>query len=231
MRDLDGAVVKHQSGTPRPILPMPSSANGGRKSSRAVRDGKLEGVFADALPQSRSPALARRLGADKHQAVMDGLREMLTLTKRKLGSGRIVLANGIRAGSHLDLLDWEGIDGVMIEHFDAFGSTAPADLKADLDSMTLAASKGKFVVLKGWPGFSWMDQEPKGRSHAENLRLARTGDVSTRLFPDRSAARLPFLLLVGIHGGAWWTRFVSRVPAPARPAHGGRGLERPQRHP
>jgi hypothetical protein len=174
LRDLDGAVVKHQSGTPRPD---PSHAEfrewWSEIVARAVRDGKLDGVFADALPQSRSPALARRLGADKHQAVMDGLREMLTLTKRKLGSGRIVLANGIRAGSHLDLLDWEGIDGVMIEHFDAFGSTAPADLKADLDSMALAASKGRFVVLKGWPGFSWMDQEPKGRSHAENLRLAR----------------------------------------------------------
>ena len=98
------------------------------------------------LPQSRSPALARRLGADKHQAVMDGLREMLTLTKRKLGSGRIVLANGIRAGSHLDLLDWDGIDGVMIEHFDAFGWSAI--FKTDLDRWRWRHPRGNLSCSK-----------------------------------------------------------------------------------
>jgi hypothetical protein len=98
---------------------------------------------------------------------------MLELTKRKMGDGRIVLANGIRAGQHLDFLAWEGIDGVMIEHFDAFDSKAPEHLKADLESMALAAAKGKFVVLKGWPGFTWMDQEVKEGTRQEKLRLAR----------------------------------------------------------
>lgn len=174
LRDLDGEIVKHPSGTPRPD---PSQAAfrewWTETAAQAVRDGKLDGVFADAVTQSRLPALAGRLGAGKHQAVMDGMREMMALTKRKLGSGRMVLANGIRAGHHLDVLDWEGIDGVMIEHFDAFNARAPEHLKADLDSMALAAAKGKFAVLKGWPGFSWLDQEQKDRSHAENLRLAR----------------------------------------------------------
>jgi len=86
---------------------------------------------------------------------------------------KIVLANGIRAGQHLDFLDWEGIDGVMIEHFDAYHSKAPEDLKADLDSMALAAAKGKFVVLKGWPALTEAESQVKGRSRAEQLRLAR----------------------------------------------------------
>ena len=141
--------------------------------AQAVKSGNLDGVFADALPQSRSPALAKRLGSEKQQSVVDGLRQMLALTKRKLGNDKIVLANGIRAGQHLDFLDWEGIDGVMIEHFDAYHSKAPEDLKADLDSMALAAAKGKFVVLKGWPALTAAESQVKGRSRAEQLRLAR----------------------------------------------------------
>lgn len=174
LRSADGTVVKHPSGTPRPD---PSQAEFREWWSEivveAVKSGKLDGVFADALPQSRSPALAKLLGVDKQQAVVDGLRQLLALTKRKLGSDKIILANGIRAGQYLDFLDWEGIDGVMIEHFDAYHSRAPQDLKADLDSMTLAASKGKFVVLKGWPALTDAERAVKDRSHADNLRLAR----------------------------------------------------------
>ncbi|MGE0755847.1 MAG: putative glycoside hydrolase [Pirellulaceae bacterium] len=174
LRQADGQVVSHPSGTPRPD---PSHADfrewWSEIVSQAVKSGRLDGVFADALPQSRSPALAKQLGAAKQEAVVDGLRQMLTLTKRKLGSDKIVLANGIRAGQYLDFLDWEGIDGVMIEHFDAYNSRAPEDLKADLDSMALAATKGKFVVLKGWPALTEAEREITNRSHAEQLRLAR----------------------------------------------------------
>jgi hypothetical protein len=174
LRSADGHAVTHPSGTPRP-----DPSNGDFREwwsevvAQAVKSGDLDGVFADALPQSRSPALAKILGAEKQQAVVDGLRQMLALTKRKLGGDKIVLANGIRAGQHLDFLDWEGIDGVMIEHFDAYNSKAPEDLKADLDSMALAASKGKFVVLKGWPALTETEARVKDRTQAEYLRLAR----------------------------------------------------------
>jgi len=173
LRGADGQIAKHPSGTPRPD---PSHAEfrewWSETVAQAVKSGNLDGVFADALPQSRSPALAKRLGSEKQQSVVDGLRQMLALTKR-LGNDKIVLANGIRAGQHLDFLEWEGIDGVMIEHFDAYHSKAPEDLKADLDSMALAAAKGKFVVLKGWPALTAAESQVKGRSRAEQLRLAR----------------------------------------------------------
>jgi hypothetical protein len=174
LKSTNGHIVKHPSGTSRPD---PSNAEFREWWSeivgQAVKNGNLDGVFADALPQSRSPALTRMVGAEKQQAVVDGLRQMLALTKRKMGGGKLVLANGIRAGRHLDFLDWEGIDGVMIEHFDAFDARAPENLKADLDSMALAASKGKFVVLKGWPGFTWMDPDAKEPTRQQKLRLAR----------------------------------------------------------
>jgi len=174
LRSVQGDIVKHPSGTPRPDPSHPEFREWWSEVvAQAVKNGHLDGLFADALPQSRSPALTRLLGPEKQSAVVDGLRQMLELAKRKMGPARIVLANGIRAGQHLDFLDWAGIDGVMIEHFDAFESKAPEQLKADLDSMTLAAAKGKFVALKGWPGFAWMDPEVKDAPRQEKLRLAR----------------------------------------------------------
>ena len=61
----------------------------------------------------------------------------------------------------------------MIEHFGSFKTNAPTDIKADLDSIALAAAKGKFVVVKGWPGFTWLDVDMMQRSYAELLQLAR----------------------------------------------------------
>lgn len=174
LRDDSGEVVTHPSGTPRPD---PSNADFREWWSNvvlgAVERGSLDGVFVDALPQALSPSLANRVGADRAEAIVAGLREMLALTKDKIGADKIVLANGIRGTNYREILDWKGIDGVMIEHFGAFKTDQPADIKADLDSVAIAAEKGKFVVIKGWPGFNWLDQEMMKRPHAELLQLAR----------------------------------------------------------
>lgn len=135
--------------------------------------GPLDGVFVDALPQALSPALAKQVGPAKAKAVVAGLAEMLAMTKRKIGPGRILIANGTRGTNYREILDWEGIDGVMIEHFDAINTTEPADLKADLETIALAAAKGKFVSIKGWPGFTFIDKEAMSMPHEKKLRLAR----------------------------------------------------------
>ena len=174
LRDMDGNVVTK---TRDVVRPDPSNAAFREWWSdvvaAAMERGPIDGVFIDALPQALSPSLVTVVGDKKAQAVIAGLREMIAMTKRKIGADRIVLVNGIRAGNYQEILDWEGIDGVMIEHFDAINTTAPQDLKADLDSIALAASKGKFVVLKGWPGFTWLEKEMMARPHAELLALAR----------------------------------------------------------
>ena len=174
LRNIRGEVVTHTSGTPRPD---PSNAEfrewWSEVVAKANRSAPLGGVFIDALPQALSPGLARQLGAEKARAVVAGLREMIALTKRKLGPESLVVANGLRTTDFREILDWEGIDGVMIEHFGDFNTGAPADIKADLDSIALAAAKGKFVVLKGWPGFNWLDKEMMKRPHADLLKLAR----------------------------------------------------------
>jgi len=138
-----------------------------------MKRGPIDGVFVDALPQALTPALAKTIGAEKEKAVVAGLREMIALTKRKIGADKILLANGTRTTDFREILDWEGIDGVMVEHFAGFKTDQPADIKADLDTITLAATKGKFVVIKGWPGFNWLDTEMMKRPHAELLKLAR----------------------------------------------------------
>lgn len=174
LRTSSGEVVTHPSGTPRPD---PSNAEFRQWWSdvvvRANRSAPLGGVFIDAIPQAISPGLARQVGEEKASAIVAGLQEMIVMTKRELGGDSIVLVNGLRTTDFREILDWQGIDGVMIEHFAAFKTTSPEDIKADLDSIALAASKGKFVVLKGWPGFNWLDREMMTRPHGELLSLAR----------------------------------------------------------
>ena len=174
LRTSGGEVVKHTSGTPRPD---PSNVAFREWWSDVVANemkrGPIDGVFVDALPQALAPGLKKAIGSEKARAVVAGLREMLALTKRKMGADKIVLANGTRATDYREILDWEGIDGVMIEHFAAFNSEQPADIRADLETIKLAAAKGKFVVIKGWPGFNWMDKEMMKRPEAELLKLAR----------------------------------------------------------
>jgi hypothetical protein len=174
LRTAAGEIVTHPSGTPRPD---PSNADFREWWSEVVahanRTAPLGGVFVDALPQALSPGLAKQVGDAKARAIVAGLREMLALTKRKLGPDRLVLVNGLRTTDFREILDWEGIDGVMIEHFGAFKTDSPTDIKADLESIGLAAAKGKFVVIKGWPGFNWLDKEMMQRPYAELLQLAR----------------------------------------------------------
>jgi hypothetical protein len=174
LRDAAGKVVTHPSGTPRPDPSIPEFREWWSDVvAQANRSAPLGGVFIDALPQALTPGLAKQVGDEKARAIVAGLREMIALTKRKLGPDRLVVANGLRTTDFREILDWEGIDGVMIEHFGGFKTDSPTDIKADLDSIALAAAKGKFVVLKGWPGFNWLEKEMMQRPYAELLKLAR----------------------------------------------------------
>jgi dienelactone hydrolase len=194
LRTADGRVVTHPSATPRPD---PSNAEFRAWWSEVVaaahRAAPLNGVFVDALPQALSPGLAREVGDAKAKAIVQGLREMIALTKRKLGPGPCIIANGLRTTSFREVLDWEGIDYVMIEHFGGFATDGPADIKADLDSIALAAAKGKGVIIKGWPGFNWRDNEMMKRPQSALLDLARE--------------RITFPLacfLIGAQPGSWF---------------------------
>lgn len=174
LRDSAGAIVRHPSGTPRPDPSQPAFREWWSEVvASAHRTAPLGGVFIDALPQALTPGLARQVGAAKAREVVAGLREMIALTRRKLGPERVILVNGLRTTDFRELLEWEGIDGLMIEHFGSFKTDDAAAMKADLESFALAAARGKFIVLKGWPGFNWLEAEQMRRPRAELLALAR----------------------------------------------------------
>ena len=147
LRTTTGEIVKHPGGTARPD---PSNAEfrewWSEVVAKANRSAPLGGVFVDALPQALTPALAKQVGDAKARAIVTGLREMLALTKRKLGPDRLVLVNGLRTTDFREILDWEGIDGVMIEHFGGFKTAAPTDIKADRQAEPSAFHRHKLAV-------------------------------------------------------------------------------------
>lgn len=194
LKDLNGEEVRNPGGFPRPDLSLPEVREWWSDvAAEAVRSAPLDGIFADALPQVLTPALPRRIGEAKARAVIAGLQEMLLLTRRKMGADKLVLANGLRATDYRQILDWSGVTGVMIEHFGHFGSASKEAMKADLDSLSLAEARGKFAVLKGWPGFSWLDTEKMKRPREELLREAR----ANLIFPLAC-------FLVGARAGSWF---------------------------
>lgn len=174
LKDRDGKEVRKDGRVPRPDLSLPEVRDWWSDvAAEAMQQAPLDGIFADALPQALSPALSRQLGEQKAREVVEGLREMLRLTRQKMGQDKILLANGLRGTEYRQILDWEGITGAIIEHFGYFRSDSPEDMRADLDSFAMAEAKGKSIVLKGWPGFCWLDRELMSRPHGELLKLAR----------------------------------------------------------
>jgi hypothetical protein len=174
LRDPQGEMVTNPSGVPRPDVSNPEMQDWwSGVVAENLEAAPLDGLFGDALPQVLSPALNSRLGPEKAEALREGMEQMLAKTKALLGNEKIILVNGIRGDQFREILDWEGIDGVMIEHFDAFHSRDGAVLFEDLKSFEIARKKGKFVILKGWPGFTWLDPIAKERPETELLELAR----------------------------------------------------------
>ena len=174
LKDKNGNEVLKAGRIPRPDLSLAEVRRWWSDvAAEAMTQAPLDGIFADALPQVLTPALPRLLGEGKARAVVEGLQEMLALTRKNMGPHKLVLANGIRAGDYRQILDWEGISGVMIEHFGHFTSASPENIRADLESLAMVAARKKFAVLKAWPGFSWLDSDMMQRPHEELARLAR----------------------------------------------------------
>ena len=153
----------------------------------AMKQAPLDGVFADAVPKiSMLEAQNRKLWGDaKYEAVERGLRDLLAMTKRKIGPGKVLLINGLRGETKL----WadggarylEYVDAAMVEHFagvsgiDAAGRLRPEVVDADYELMRVAAAKGKMLHVKAWPAFTkgFPDTSKWPDAYSERARLAR----------------------------------------------------------
>ena len=142
---------------------------------KAVVNGSCDGVFMDAFPQIASPANIRLWGQKKYDAIRQGLIDTIKRTREKAGADCVLIFNGVRNTGRLHLgmkyLRWT--DAATIEHFDQFQSRDKENVVRDIEDMIEAGKNGKAVVMKGWPGFNWLDRELQGEPYDELLAQAR----------------------------------------------------------
>jgi hypothetical protein len=140
-------------------------------AAKAVMEYGCDGIFADALPQVTAAGKKKLLGDEKYRALNDGLVTLLKQAREKMGSDKIIIYNGIRGEDGAQFLPLT--DGAMIEHFNHFSSTGKVNMASDIEAMRKAGQVGKLVVMKAWPGFSWLDADQMKKPHEELLKLAR----------------------------------------------------------
>ena len=145
------------------------------EAKRAVVDGACDGVFMDAFPQVASLANIDLWGQQKFDDIQRGLKEIIVLTKQKLGDEAIIMYNGIRNTDHLKfgMGYLELCDAVTIEHFGVLQSASKENMLLDIENATTAGKMGKIVVFKGWPSFLWMDEKVKKSTYKELLEEAQ----------------------------------------------------------
>lgn len=139
--------------------------------AKAVTEGGCDGIFADALPQVTASGKKKLLGDEKYKALNDGLVTMLKQAHEKMGEDKPIIYNGIRGNDGEQFLSLA--NGAMIEHFNSFSSTGKVNVAKDIESMRKAAQSGKIIMLKAWPGFSWLDEEQMKKPREELVRLAQ----------------------------------------------------------
>ncbi|GGD11532.1 putative glycoside hydrolase [Aquisalinus flavus] len=140
---------------------------------------EFDGIFVDALPQIALKAeLASDMwGADKAAQIEAAINPALHKLRQKIGSDELVIYNGIRSVAngwdHGGLKYLEHTDGVIVEHFDLFQSTATEQVLQDIQRMIATGEQGKIVILKAFPGFTWLDDSIRDTPHEELYALAR----------------------------------------------------------
>jgi len=192
--------------------------------------GSMDGVFIDAVPQvsSRPAANIEKWGEEKYVAIERGIGETLTKLKREIGPDSIVIYNGIRsvpgAWDHGGMKYLQFSDGVIVEHFDAFGSREPEQIAEDLERMAEAGRQGKVVILKAFPGFSWIDREMMKTTEAELLKLSQEAiTFPLAAFLIVAEEHFYFNYTWGYrsrHGAyAWYPEYDRKLGPPKGPAH------------
>uniref|UniRef100_UPI0039658D1D Glycoside-hydrolase family GH114 TIM-barrel domain-containing protein n=1 Tax=Stieleria marina TaxID=1930275 RepID=UPI0039658D1D len=144
-------------------------------AAKAVVDGTCDGVFMDAFPQIASQANRKLWGDEKFEAIQQGLQDIIQETRQKIGDDKLIVYNGIRSTP-----DWsagfdfaEYTDAAMIEHFGHFQSASKETMLRDILEMQRAAKAGKIVVLKGWAGFTFIDDQAMRKPLTQKRRVAK----------------------------------------------------------
>lgn len=142
---------------------------------KAVVEGACDGVFMDAFPQVSNKNNEKIWGKEKYSNIQKGLKDIIKETRTKIGEDNLIVYNGIRSNSAMQLgNDFpEHTDAIMIEHFGYFQSGSKEFMLRDILEMQKAGKSGKIVVFKAWPGFAWIDKEIMKKSLKEKVKIAK----------------------------------------------------------
>jgi hypothetical protein len=152
-------------------------------AKKMVLDEGFDGLFIDAVPQVESinaqpeiaDSIGLQLGEKRHTQLKEGLYTLFKDLRKEIGD-KIILYNGMRSNDEYGLQGTNALplsDGVTIEHFSILLSKTPDSMASDIEQMSKAGKQGKIVVLKGWPGFCWLDKDMIKKSHDEKCEIAR----------------------------------------------------------
>lgn len=149
----------------------------------AVNEFGYDGVFMDAISQSKRPLWLRKgWGMDKADALDAAAIDMMQQAKAAMGPDHLLIYNGFRAkaaavdgnaAAGTEFLPYA--DGAQIEHFDQLSSTSKEDILLYWRMGRKAAKAEKIVLYKGWPdhNINWLNKDFMQQSRAEKEALAR----------------------------------------------------------
>lgn len=137
-------------------------------AAKAVNEYGADGIFADAMGQDP----AKGVGDEKLAALVAARVKLLEETRSKIGPDKLIIYNGLLKDDPGKLLQFA--DGAMIESFGhpKYGDSREALTEA-FDATRTAAKDGKIVLLKGWPSFTFREEEMMRKPHEELARLAK----------------------------------------------------------
>jgi len=134
-------------------------------AGKALRQYGCDGIFMDALLQTRSPKWMKRgWGEGNERLVTQAVTDMMQLARKVMGDDAILLYNGLRSSDRGGgMRGGEFLphaDGAAVEHFGAFRSRSRESIARDIEAIIRAGKAGKIVVVKGWPDpqFNWLNR-------------------------------------------------------------------------
>ncbi len=120
----------------------------------------MDGIFIDATIQymANQGSQEKKNGVEKQRAVIKGLYSMLE-TYKKENPTKYVIANAVRsiekAMPDRGTILYNYLDGAMMEHFCGHSCKDKDSIVRDIDLIADAAKRGKSIVVKAWPDFSF----------------------------------------------------------------------------
>lgn len=181
MKDLQGNVVTVQAAKRRRY----DQSNPGLRrwwvdvAAEACSNPAIDGVFIDALPQlSMHPKANEDIwGQEKQRSLEEGMNSSLRMLRDRVGPGKMLLYNGLRGRKELwadmGMRYYDVCDAAMIEHFGALQGASKEVMANDMEAIREAGRLGKAVIVKGWPGFTWLDTEMMKKPYTELEQLSR----------------------------------------------------------